>query len=66
MSMSRRRFIKGIAAFSGTALIPAVDGAPLRSLSVGAAIQYLCDDVFASPAEKAARVVPPMRHPFTV
>jgi hypothetical protein len=56
----------GITAFSAAALIPPVDAAPLRSLSVGTAIRYLCDDVFASPAEKAARVVPPMRHQFTV
>lgn len=60
MSISRRGFVKAMAALSGEALIPAVDSAQLRGLSVGVAIRCLCDGVFVSPAEQAARVVSPM------
>ncbi|CAM2172392.1 hypothetical protein PSAC2689_200029 [Paraburkholderia sacchari] len=57
MNISRRGFLKAIIAAPGVALAPVVvEAAPLHSLSVADAIQYLCNDVFALPAERAARI----------
>jgi hypothetical protein len=62
MSMSRRCFIRAMAAVSGAALIPVAAAASPRSLSVSEAIRYLCNDVFARPAERALRAAMPDWH----
>lgn len=66
MSISRRSFIEEIVALSGAVLIPVANGVPLRSLPVDVAMQYLCDKVFASPAETEARVAWLMEYQLAV
>jgi hypothetical protein len=56
MSVSRRSFIKAMAAASGTALMPIAEAVPRRNLSASEAIRYLCNGVFASSADRASRM----------
>jgi hypothetical protein len=62
MSMSRRSFVRAMAAVSGAALIPFSRAESARGLSVSEAIRYLCNDVFALPAERSLRVAMPDWH----
>ena len=56
MRVSRRRFIRMLAVAPAVAWIPVAEAASGRGHSVADVIRYLCDDVFALPAERAMRM----------